>query len=62
MVCEPADYDRIIEELAATRQVPLQFHTGIGDEDVGEAHSEVRDERMAAAPVSKGEICPASGG
>jgi hypothetical protein len=45
-------------ELAATRQVPLQFHTGIGDEDVYLPHADpgllwpmLRDPRTEDCPV-----------
>jgi uncharacterized protein len=45
-------------ELAATRQVPLQFHTGIGDEDVYLPHADpgllwplLRDQRTEQCPV-----------
>ena len=45
-------------ELAATRQVPLQFHTGVGDEDVYPPHADpallwpmLRDPRTEDCPV-----------
>ena len=45
-------------ELAATRQVPLQFHTGVGDEDVYPPHADpallwplLRDARTEDCPV-----------
>jgi predicted TIM-barrel fold metal-dependent hydrolase len=45
-------------ELAATRQVPLQFHTGVGDEDVYLPHADpallwpmLRDPRTEDCPV-----------
>jgi predicted TIM-barrel fold metal-dependent hydrolase len=45
-------------ELAATRQVPLQFHTGVGDEDVYPPHADpallwplLRDTRTEDCPV-----------
>jgi predicted TIM-barrel fold metal-dependent hydrolase len=56
-------------ELAATRQVPLQFHTGLGDEDVYLPHADpallwpmLRDPRTEDCPVVLLHCYPYVGG